>query len=112
MNATTAVDQTLTCNIGDVTQAVDVTWKDKDGGDITHNQGGYTINKGTGNGSNIQVSTLTIAATKLGALDTSAPLTWKCAVKSTLYPDSGKSTYSDLVVSFLQFGKLTESLAF
>ena len=31
MNATTAVDQTLTCNIGDVTQAVDVTWKNNDG---------------------------------------------------------------------------------
>ena len=30
MKATTAVGQTLTCNIGDVKQAVDVTWKDKD----------------------------------------------------------------------------------
>ena len=112
MKATTAVDQTLTCNIRDVTQAVDVTWKDKDGVDITHNQGGYTINKGTVNGSNVQVSTLTIAATKLGALDTSSPLTWKCAAKSTLYPNSGKFTYSDVVVTFLKLGKPIESLAF
>ena len=111
MKATTAVDQTLTCNIGDVTQAVDVTWTDKDDQDITHNQGGYTFNKGTVNGSNVQVSTLTIAAATLGALDTSSPLTWKCAVKSTLYPDSEKSTYSDVVVSFLKFGKFIESLA-
>ena len=106
MKATTAVDQTLTCNIGDVTQAVNVTWKDKDGADITHNQGGYTINKGTVNGSNVQVSTLTIAAATLGALDTSSPLTWKCAAKSTLYPDSEKSTYSDVVVTFLTLGNV------
>ena len=111
MKATTAVDQTLTCNIGDVTQAVDVTWKDENDKDITHNQREYTINKGTVNGSNVQVSTLTIAAATLGALDTSSPLTWKCAAKSTLYPDSEKSTYSDVVVTFLQFGKVIEYLA-
>ena len=110
MNATTAVDQTLTCNIGDVTQAVDVTWKDNDVKDITHNQGWYTINEGTVNGSNVQVSTLTIAAATLGALDTSSPLTWKCAAKSTLYPDSENSTYSDMVVTFLQFGTLVDCL--
>ena len=106
MHATTAVDQTLTCNIRDVTQAVDVTWKDKDDKDITHNQGGYTINKGTVDGSNVQVSTLTIGAATLGDLDTNSHLTWKCAAKSTLYPDSEKSTYSDVVVIFLQIGKL------
>ena len=89
-----------------MTQAVDVTWKDNDVKDITHNQGGYTINKGTVDGSNVQVSTLTIAAATLGALDTSSPLTWKCAAKSTLYPDSEKSIYSGVVVTFLQFGKL------
>ena len=104
MKATSAVDQTLTCNIGDVTQSVDVTWKDKDDQDITHNHGGYTINKGTVDGSNVQLSTLTIAAATLGALDTSSPLTWKCAAKSTQYPDSEKSTYSDVVVTFLVYG--------
>ena len=110
MKATTAVDQTLTCNIGDVTQAVDVTWKDKDDQDITHNQGGYTINKGTVNVTNVQVSTLTIAAATLGDLDTSSPLTWKCAARSTLYPDSEKSTYSDVVVTFLTFGNFLKSI--
>ena len=110
MKATTAVDQTLTCNIGDVTQAVDVTWKDQDGGDITHNQGGYTINKGTVNGSNVQVSTLTIAAATLGALDTSSPLTWKCAARSKLYPDSEKSTDFNVIVTFLTFGMLDKAV--
>ena len=98
MDATTSVDQTLTCNIGDVTQAVDVTWKDKDDGDIADGAGGYTVTNGTVDGSYVQASTLTIAAATLGALaDTSAPLTWKCAAKSTLYPDSEKSTDSDAV---------------
>ena len=111
MDATIAVDQTLTCNIEEVTKAVDVTWKDKDGGDITHHQGGYTINKGTVDSStNVQVSTLTIAAATLSELDTTSPLTWKCAAKSTLYPDSEKSAESNVVVTFLTFGKLTNFL--
>ena len=104
MDATKSIERTLTCNIRDVTKAVDVTWKDNIGGDITHNHEGYTINKGTVDGSNVQVSTLTIAAATLGALDTSSPLTWKCAAKSTLYPASMKSTYSDVVVTFLVYG--------
>ena len=92
MDATTAVDQTLTCNNGDVTQAVDVTWKNNDGGDVTNGAGGYTITKGTVDENNVQASTLTITAATLGALaDTSSPLTWKCAAKSTLYTDSAKS---------------------
>ena len=111
MKATTAVDQTLTCNIGDVTQAVEVSWKDHDGNDIADGVGGYTISKGTVDGSNVQVSTLTIAAATLGALDTSSSLIWKCAAKSTLYPDSEKSTYSDVVVTFLMFGEDIEYLA-
>ena len=112
IKATTAVDQTLTCKIGDVTQAVDVTWKDKDNKDMTHNQRGYSFNKGTVDSSNVQVSTLTVTAAMLGTLDISSPLTWKCAAKSTLYRKSEKSTYSYVVVTFLQFGKLIESHAF
>ena len=111
MDATTAVDQTLTCNIGDVTQAVDVTWKKSDGGDVTTGQGGYTITKGTVDGNNVQASTLTITAATLGALaETSSPLTWKCAAKSTLYTDSAKSADSNVVVTFLTYGKFLESV--
>ena len=110
MDATTAVDQTLTCNIGDVTQAVDVTWKNNDGEDITDGVGGYTITKGTVDGSNVQTSTLKIAAATLDTLDTSSPLTWKCAARSTLYPDSEKSTDSNVIVTFLTFGMLIEAV--
>ena len=112
MDATTAVDQTLTCNIGDVTQAVDVTWKNSDGGDVTNDVGGYTITKGTvAAEGNTQASTLTITAATLGALaETSSPLTWKCAAKSTLYPDSAKSADSNVVVTFLTYGKFLESV--
>ena len=111
MDATTAVDQTLTCNIGDVTQAVDVTWKNNADGDVTSGAGGYTITKGTVDENYIQASTLTITAATLGGLaDTSSPLTWKCAAKSTLYPNSVKSVYSNVVVTFLTFGKFLESV--
>ena len=106
MSATTFVDQMLTCIIGDVTQAVDVTWKDNDGDDIADGEGGYTITKGAVDSSNVQKSTLTIAAATLAALDTSLPLTWKCAAKSTLFPDSEKTTDYDVVVTFLSFGKI------
>ena len=110
MDATTAVDQTLTCNIGDVTQAVDVTWKKSDGGDVATGVGGYTITKGTVDGNNVQASTLTITAATLASLTTSSPLTWKCAAKSTLYTDSAKSADSDVVVTFLTYGKFLESV--
>ena len=109
MKATTAVAQTLTCNIGDVTQAVDVSWEDSAGAPVTDGAGGYTITKGSV-ASNVQASTLTIAADTLKALDTAAALTWKCAAKSTLYSDSEISTFSDVVVTFLTYGKFVESV--
>ena len=105
MHATTAVTQTLTCNIGDVTQAVEVTWQESDGEDITGSESGYTITRGTVDGSNVQVSTLTIRSATLHTLDTSSPLTWRCAARSTLYPDSEISSYSNVVVIFLTFGE-------
>jgi hypothetical protein len=104
MKATIAVDQTLTCNIGDVTQAVDVSWKNNDGGEVKTGEGGYTVTKGAIVGGK-QASTLKIAAATLAAIsDTSKPLTWKCAAKSTLYPDSEISAYKDLIVTFLNKG--------
>ena len=108
LNAITAVDPTLTCYIGDVTHPVDVTWKNNNGEDITDGVGGYTITKGTVDGSNVQTSTLKIAAATLDTLDTSSPLTWKCAARSTLYPDSEKSTDFNVIVTFLTFGAFVE----
>ena len=111
MDATTAVAQTLTCNIGDVTQAVDVSWKDSAGNTITDGQGGYTITKGTVDDNNVQKSTLTVSAGTLGALsNTASPLTWKCAAKSTLYADSEISSYLDVVVTFLSYGTYLKSV--
>ena len=110
MDATDDVAQTLTCNIGMVTQAVTVSWKDTTGGDIT-NGGDYTITQGTVN-SNIQKSTLTISSSKLQSLTTTSPLTWKCAAKSVQYPDSEQSAFQNVVVTFLTFGEFYLSAGF
>jgi hypothetical protein len=110
MDATTFVDQTLTCNIGDLTQAVDVSWKKNDGGDVNTGKDGYTVTQGTVVGGT-QASTLKIEAATLSAIsDTSTPLTWKCAAKSTLYPDSEISTYQDVVVTFHNYSKFLKSI--
>ncbi|XP_063687072.1 Ig heavy chain C region, secreted form-like [Bolinopsis microptera] len=102
MSATTAVDQTLVCNIGDVTTAVTVSWTSGDNTPITDGQGGYTITQGTVS-TNIQESSLTITAATLQQLDTSSVI-WKCAAKSSHYPDSEQSEYKDLTLTFLTLG--------
>ena len=106
MDATDDVAQTLTCNIWDVTQAVEVSWKTPSDEDITDGTGGYTVTQGTvDSGANVQKSTLTITSDTLKSLDTTSPLTWKCAAKSTLYSDSEQSFFKIVVVKFLKFGK-------
>ena len=104
MDATDEIDQTLTCNIGDVTQAVEVSWKDPSDVDIVDGNGGYTVTQGSVL-SNQQESTLTITSETLKGLDTSSPLTWKCAAKSTLYTESEQSDFKDVVVTFSTFSK-------
>ena len=105
VKATTAVTQTLTCNIGDVVKDVTVSWKDKDGGAITSGQGGYTIVQGSADaGTKFQKSTLKITAGKLATLGVTEA-TFKCAAKSKEYADSAKSEDQDVVVTFLKFGE-------
>jgi len=105
MDATDKIAQTLTCNIGMVSQAVTVSWKDTADVDIT-NGGDYTITQGTvDSGTKIQKSTLTISSSKLQSLTTTSPLTWKCSAKSVQYPDSELSASQDVVVTFLTFGE-------
>lgn len=95
----------MTCNIGDVTTAVAVTWKDKDGNEITSGPGGYTINQGSVDSSTkIQKSTLEITSTTLDSLGVTTA-TFKCAAKSKEYAESAKSEDKDIVVNFLSFGK-------
>ena len=104
MDATDDIAQTLTCNIGEVTQAVTVSWKNPSGGDVTDGVGGYTVTQGSVV-SNVQKSTLTITSATLKSLDTTSPLTWTCAAKSTEYSDSEQSVFQDVVVSFLTYSK-------
>ena len=108
MSATTAVDQTLVCNIGDVTTVVAVSWTSGDDTPIT-NGGGYTITPGTVV-SNIQKSSLTITATTLQGLTTTSPVIWKCAAKSIQYSDSEQSQFKDLTVTFLTLGLFFRSV--
>ena len=111
MSATDMVDQTLVCNIGDVTTAVTVSWTDKDDVELTNGQGGYTITQGTVDQAGIQASSLTIAAATLKALDiTSGSVIWKCAAKSSQYSDSEQSTFNDLTVTFLTLGLFVRSV--
>ena len=112
MSATTAVDQTLVCNIGDVTTAVTVSWTSGDNTPIT-NGNGYTITQGTVDDStNIQKSSLTITAATLGGLTTTSPVIWKCAAKSLQYSDSEQSEFKDLTVTFLTLGLFFESVIY
>ena len=105
MSATDMVDQTLVCNIGDLTTAVTVSWTDKDDVELTNGQGGYTITQGTVDDSTkIQKSSLTITAATLQGLTTTSPVIWKCAAKSVQYSDSEQSTFKDLTVTFLTLG--------
>ena len=106
MHATKFVSQTLTCNIKDINDAVYVVWKDTDDNEIAENTEGFTINQGTVDSNKVQKSTLTISATKLGTLNTSSPLTWKCAAQSSQNSSFGRSIFSNVVVTFLTIGKL------
>ena len=113
MKATTAVTQTLTCNIGDVSTIVNVSWKDTDDNLITGSSAGYTINQGTVNvDTYTQASTLTIDPATLGTLETRSPVTYKCSAVSLQYPYSEESTEQNLVVTFLSFGKFLDSVGF
>ena len=104
LKATSAEDRTLTCNIGDVDTAVTVSWKDKDGSQITDSKGEYTIKQGTVDSkTQKQEATLTISSDILGKLG--SPVTYTCAAKSTKYPESAISTDQNVVVTILTFRK-------
>ena len=106
MAATDDISQTLTCNIGEVTQAVEVSWKDPSDGTITTGEGGYTVTQGSVS-SNVQESTLTITSATLKNVLSSgtSSLTWKCAATSIIYSESEQSVFQDVVVTFLTFGE-------
>lgn len=105
VKATTAVTQTLTCYIRDVTTALTVIWKDNHGEEITSGQGGYTIDQGSvDSGTEFQKSTLEIHPATLSNLG-ATQATFKCAAKSREYSDSAVSEDVDIAVRFHTGGK-------
>ena len=81
----------MTCTIGGLTAsgtAATVLWKDPLDNTVTDDDD-YDIDNGTPDGSGTQLAELTIKTPKLSSdfVDQSS-FTYKCSVKSTLYPDS------------------------
>ena len=105
---TTAVDQTLTCRISELDASgspVIVTWTDPDGiavqeSDTTN----YGLVQGTVNSDGIQSALLTIKTPKLVEFAEVGSFTYKCSVKSSLYPDSPSSAEQNLRVYVLKLG--------
>ena len=65
---------------------------------------GYIIHQGIVDDDRVQISTLTISAAKLAELNTSSPLTWKCAAQTSHHPDFEDPFSLSVVVTFLTLG--------
>lgn len=99
---TTAVDQTLTCLIGELTvtpekQPVSVRWKDPEGNIILSTNENYVTSPGTLDSSGTQSALLTIKPEQSRKLATSS--IYQCSVKSRQYPDSPDTEFIDLKVT-------------
>ena len=100
----------MTCAIGGLTAsgtAATVVWKDPDDKMVTDNDD-YDIDNGTPDGSGTQSAQLTIKKAKVTAdyVDQSS-VTYKCSVKSTLYPDSPISSDVNVEANVLKLGTVT-----
>ena len=84
--------ESLTCVVGDLEQAVRITWEDYNNVTITDDMEGYTINHTTSSieAENVQTSTLTITAAKLETIVRYEGLAtnWACKVQSVRFPQS------------------------
>ena len=101
---TTAVDQTLTCTIGELDNSgtpVTVTWTDPSNGAVSDGSD-YVLAQGTVDGSGVQNAELTIKAGKLASFSGQASFTYKCSVG---YSGSPASAPIDVVANVLTFGK-------
>lgn len=103
---TTAVDQTLTCTIGELDASgtpVTVTWTDPSNGAVSDGDtANYVLAQGTVDGSGVQNAELTIKAAKLASFTGQASFTYKCSVG---YDGSPASAPIDVVANVLTFGK-------
>ena len=108
---TIAVDQTLTCRISELDASgspVTVTWTDPDGIVVQESDTvNYGLDQGTVNSDGIQSAFLTIKIPKLAEFAEVESFTYKCSVKSSLYPDSPSSGEQTLVATVLKLGLLT-----
>jgi hypothetical protein len=108
---TTAVDQTLTCSIRGLdlrgTPAT-VSWKDPSGATVIESDTeSYTLDQGKINSEGIQSAVLTIKKAKLeAAFLGKGSFTYKCSVKSSLYPDSPAASDLEAVATILTLGML------
>ena len=100
----------MTCTIGGLTAngtAATVVWKDPDDKTVSDDDD-YDIDNGTPDGSGTQSAELTIKTAKLTSdfVDQST-FTYKCSVKSTLYPDSPISSDVNVEANVLKLGTVT-----
>ena len=99
----------MTCTIGGLTAngaAATVVWKDPDDKTIADDND-YDISNGTPDGSGSQSAELTIRAAKLATtFGRKSSLTYKCSVKSALYPDSSTSSDVDVVANVVKLGNI------
>ena len=107
---TTAVDQTLTCSIGELDVGgtpVNVVWKDPDGLTVSvSDTTNYVVSQGRVDGTGIQLAELTIKAVKLADFAAESSFTYKCSVTSAQYADSPASTDVNVVAKVLELGKI------
>ena len=99
----------MTCTIGGLTAngtAATVVWKDPDDKVVTDDDN-YDINNGTPDGSGTQSAELTIKTAKLAAeFASQSSFTYKCSVKSALYPDSPISSDVNVEANVLKLGNI------
>ena len=92
---TTAVDQTLSCTIGDLdaNHPVYVTWTAPDGGAVTKSSIGkdYEINDGEVDKAGFQHANLTIKEAKMREFSGQTSFAYMCSVRSVQYTPSPKS---------------------
>ncbi|XP_063685965.1 uncharacterized protein LOC134819758 [Bolinopsis microptera] len=100
---TTAVDQTLSCTIGDLdaNHPVYVTWTEPDGGAVSKSSIGeyYEIDDGEVDKAGIQHATLTIKEAKMREFSGQTSFVYTCSVRSVQYNTLEPSPSSDIVVS-------------
>ena len=110
---TTAVDQSLTCNIGGLDSGYPVTiaWKDPNDSEVLDTDTtNYNLFQGTVDGSGNQEALLTIKTTKLASFASQTSFTYKCSVMSSQYPNSLASDEIDVIAIVLTFGRLISKL--